>query len=51
MCEEGFVAGIPAAPAGAYSQSITNKEYAIKAVQLLKQLAWRHSGFLCLNVL
>jgi hypothetical protein len=34
LCEEGFVNGIPK---GNYTKSIKNKEYALKAVTILKQ--------------
>jgi hypothetical protein len=34
LCEEGFVKGIPK---GIYTKSVKNKEYALKAVAILKQ--------------
>jgi hypothetical protein len=34
LCEEGFVNGIPK---GNYTKSVKNKEYALKAVAILKQ--------------
>jgi len=34
LCEEGIITGIPA---GNYTRSIKNKEYALKAVRLLKE--------------
>lgn len=34
MCEEGLVKGIPK---GGYTKSVKNKEYALKAVAILKQ--------------
>lgn len=39
LCEKGLVSGVPAAPDGVYTRSVANKEYAVKAVQLLKQNA------------
>jgi hypothetical protein len=34
LCEEGIITGIPA---GNYTRSIKNKEYALKAIRLLKE--------------
>jgi hypothetical protein len=34
LCEEGFVNGIPK---GNYTKSVKNKEYALKAIAILKQ--------------
>jgi len=34
LCEEGMIKGIPS---GRYTQSTSNKEYAIKAVRILKE--------------
>jgi len=35
LCEAGWVEGIPAVPAGSYTQSTKNKTYSIEALKLL----------------
>jgi len=38
LCEEGLVSGVPAAPAGSYTASQKNKDYAVRAVSILRRL-------------